>query len=113
MPAAQYYGIFCVIDFVQILPVHQAAPWVAGKGELKGGTSNYTLPASGLFFLPSVVRQCTGLSARADSDEFHITIYITTMKANYDIWADFLTFRSSSLDEQFLGRGAGGGGDTQ
>ena len=35
------------------------------------------------------------------------------MKANYDIWADFLTFRSPSLDEQFLGRGAGGGGDTQ
>ena len=50
MPAAQYYGVFCVIGFVQILPVHQAAPWVAGKGELKGGTSNYTLPASGLFF---------------------------------------------------------------
>jgi hypothetical protein len=71
MPAAQYYGVFCVIDFVQILPVHQAAPWVAGKGELKGGTSNYTLPAAGLFFLPLWVRHCTGLSARADSDEFH------------------------------------------
>ena len=40
-------------------------------------------------------------------------IYITTKEANYDIWADFLTFRSSSLDEQFLGGGAGGGGDTQ
>ena len=41
-------------------------------------------------------------------DANHI-LYITTKDANYDIWADFLTFRSSSLDEQFLGRGAGGG----
>ena len=35
MPAAQYYGVFCVIGFVQILPVHQAAPWVAGKGDIQ------------------------------------------------------------------------------
>jgi hypothetical protein len=71
MPAAQYYGVLCVIDFVQILPVHQAAPHGRGRVTFKGGTSNYTLPAAGLFLLPLWVRQCTGLSARADSDEFH------------------------------------------
>ena len=89
------------------LCIRQPLGW-RGRVTFKGGTSNYTLPAAGLFLLPLWVRQCTGLSARADSDEFHITIYITTKKANYDIGADFLTFRSPSLDEQFLRRGAGG-----
>ena len=28
-------------------------------------------------------------------------------------WAEFLTFRSPSLDEQFLGGGAGGGEDAE
>jgi hypothetical protein len=52
------------------LCIRQPLGW-RGRVTFKGGTSNYTLPAAGLFLLPLWVRQCTGLSARADSDEFH------------------------------------------
>ena len=52
MPAAQYYGVLCVIDFVQILPVHQAAPHGRGRVNSKVVLQIAPSPRRGCSYCP-------------------------------------------------------------
>ncbi len=52
MPAAQYYGVLCVIGFVQILPVHQAAPHGRGRVNSKVVLQIAPSPRRGCSYCP-------------------------------------------------------------